>query len=61
MTAPRRNPDEAPSRVRALRATDGEWHAYTLAAELEGMTRSEWIRAVLDAAAERVLAGSDGD
>lgn len=61
MTAPLRNPTEGASKIRAVRATDAEWQTYTLAAELSGMTRSEWIREALDAAAERVLAGSDGD
>lgn len=58
VTAPRRRPDDGPSRIRAVRATDVEWQTYTIAAELSGMTRSEWIREALDMAAEAVIAGA---
>lgn len=51
VSAPRRNPDESVSRIRAIRTTDEEWERYTQAAEAEGLPRSEWIRRVLNEAA----------
>ena len=54
MPQPKRVPGEA-SRVRAFKATDLEWEQYTIAAELAGLSRSEWIRETLDDAAARAI------
>lgn len=41
--------------VNSLRATEREWTAWDVAARLEGLNRSEWIRHVLGNRAEVVI------
>ena len=43
-----------------IRVTAAEKDEYELAAQVHGLERSEWIRAVLNAAAKRALATRGG-